>query len=110
MDMKPFYEMTDKEIANTNAALIELQLQEGQISWTKVAEHIRGTSVAIETLKMQLDTRDSELSRKHEWWQTYRAAVVGNAAGGKLTVEEVREFSIKLADATHGPLEKTKAE
>jgi hypothetical protein len=108
--MKPFYEMTDKEIANTNAALIELQLQEGQLSLTKAAEYIRGTAVAIETLKMQLEARDSESTRKHEWWQTYRAAVVGNAAGGKLTTEQVREFSIRLADLTHGPLEKPATE
>lgn len=110
MDMKPFYEMTYTELMNTSPTLLELQLQEGQISWMAAAEYIKQSCQIIENLRMQLDFRDSEEKRKHEWWLTFRAALGGYASSNKLTLAEVQDLATMLTDSIHGPLEKPATE
>lgn len=110
MEMKPFYELSVTELLNTNATLIELQLQEGQISWMMVSEHIKSSAHVIASLQMQLEHREHEEHRKNEWWKTFRAALGGLASSDKLELSSMHEFAGKLADMTHGPLEKTATE
>lgn len=110
MDTKPFYELTMPELAKLEPALLEYQLQEGQLSWTRAAESITGMAGMVGMLREGAGHRDSQEMHNVEWWKTYRAALGGLLAGGKMTVEECHKYSEQAADRAHGPLEKISPE
>lgn len=66
----------------------------------------------IEQLEQDIEQRELQLKRitRHEWWQTYRAALTGNHAfrhdeGGGMSAKEAHDESVDAANLAHGPID-----
>lgn len=108
-ETKPFYELNHVEIMNMGLPMLEYQLQEGVpsvLAAHKIAELAANLFTAKADLRQALHGRD----HLDEWWKTFRVALGGYTAAGRTTMEESRDFAVKMADLVHGPIGKPTTE